>query len=151
MTGNRKKRTPMGQYWQVVEWQNRTTKSIGLCSSREDAVKASYQVFVRGEGYPEAIVLSGQGSNRMSIRIDDPDDQREGGEVEGAVGDHAGDQAADHPESLSSLWDAWLDLHPEERADWDIGPRQPRLQRLKELHVPEVRPFSSEDIIAHPD
>jgi hypothetical protein len=129
----------VGQAWNVVEWQNRTAQSISRYSSREDAVKASYQVFVRGEGYPEAILLHDQDSSWVSIRIDDEDDQREGA------------QAGDYPENLSSVWDAWLKLHPEERADWDVGPRQPRLQLLKGQHVPAVRMFSSEHVIANPD
>lgn len=94
MAGNRK---PAQPYWRVVQWHDRARQSTSFCTSRDSAIRASYQTFVSGAGFPEAIVT--------------PD------EVTIGVGEDNGenDEAGGH-ESLPALWDQWLQQHPEERA-----------------------------------
>lgn len=128
MAGSRKRTET---YWQVVQWHNRATKSISAYTSRDSAIRVSYQAFASGEGYPEAIITPDQ----VTICVDDKGDK--GGE-------------AGNYDNLCCIWDQWLKQHPEERAAWDTGPRQARLQILEEQHVPKLRPFSSEAIVANP-
>lgn len=116
------------QHWQVVLWRNQTNVCHGGVS-HEDAIKVSYQAFVSGESYPEAIVSP----DRVKVRSDDTIEEAHG------------------HENLSTVWDQWLQQHPDERADWDTSMRQPRLRILKQKHVPGVLPFSSEDVVANPD
>lgn len=74
---------------------NRGVQTTSFCLSLDGAIKESYQVFVSGEGFPEDIVMPDQ----VKISVDN-----ENGE-EGTR------------ESLSALWDQWLEQHPDERAE----------------------------------
>jgi hypothetical protein len=116
------------QYWNVKVWHNQATCTSSFCASRDGALQVSYRAFVNGDGYPEAITSPDHVTVGMS-----EDDTTEG-----------------HHETLPTLWDEWLLHHPEERAEWDIGPRTQRLQALEQQHVPNPRPFTSEHIVAHP-
>src|SRR5690348_1543268 len=129
MAGSRKHTE---QYWRVTRWHDRARQSTSFCTSREGAIRLSYQTFVNGDGFPEAIVAPDQ----LTIRIDGENEEieEEGGR-----------------ESLSTLWDKWLSQYPQERADWDTGPRDARLKPLAQQHVPNPRPFTSESIVANPD
>lgn len=132
MAGSRKRSQ---QYWQVTSWHDRARQSTSFCTSREGAIRLSYQTFVSGDGFPDVIVTPDQ----LTIRIDDKNEEIEESEE------------VDGHESLSTLWDQWLVQHPDERADWDTGPRHARLQLLAQQHVPNPRPFTSESIVANPD
>src|SRR5690348_7712132 len=125
MAGNRKRTQ---EYWRVDQWHNRARQSASMCSTLEGAVAVSYRAFVSGNGYPESIVTP----DNVTIGFDEEN------------------EAVDASDSLSSLWDEWLKRNPEERAAWDTGPRQPRLQMLAEQHIPNPRPFTSESIVANP-
>jgi hypothetical protein len=132
MAGSRKRKE---QYWQVTRWHDRAKQSTSFCTSREGAIRLSYQTFVSGDGFPETIITPDQ----LTIRIAGNNEEIEENEEAGGR------------ESLSTLWDQWLLQYPGERADWDTGPRYERLQLLAQQHVPNPRPFTSESIVANPD
>lgn len=117
-------------FWQVHGWKDRATIEMSAYTTRGGAIQGSYRAFACGDAYPDVLITP----DDARIPIDD---------------EHAGEGDSDL--RLTDLWDEWLAQHPEERADWDTGPRAARLRTLEERHAPNPRPFSSAAIVANPD
>lgn len=120
-----RKSQPAESAWTWSYWRDQSNAVDGY-SEFDQMMRASYQAFVAGN------------ASTAYIRTPDGIDMR-----------HPFKEGTSDP--VCAGWDEWLASHPSERADWDSSDRGVRLEALKARHVLDLRLFTKEDILAHPE